>query len=374
MCSRSRCRAKRASLGSFCCSPSGLGWEPEGVGWVDPRSLGDGLFRIVDFGIAIILFEGGLNLEWSRLKRQEASIRRLITLGAAITLGGAVALAHVALGWSWDLSLLFGSLVVVTGPTVVGPLLRDMRLRPRLRTILEAEGVLIDPIGALLAVSVLQVVTRPALDAVTHEAGLVAASLSFGLVAGFLAGTLLVLAMRYRVLVASGYEHIFTLSAGILLFETCGAVVEESGLMAVTVAGIVVGNFETGVGEELREFKDRLTVMLVGVLFVLLTASVALDDVRALGRPGLLVVGGLDCAGTPCQRLAGYDRPELIGGRPVVHCGCGAAHGRDAESSRNRWGRGTRRAGLPGDWRGGRCVQPVGSTTCGSAGGPVAAA
>ena len=286
MCSRSRCRAKRASLGSFCCSPSGLGWEPEGVGWVDPRSLGDGLFRIVDFGIAIILFEGGLNLEWSRLKRQEASIRRLITLGAAITLGGAVALAHVALGWSWDLSLLFGSLVVVTGPTVVGPLLRDMRLRPRLRTILEAEGVLIDPIGALLAVSVLQVVTRPALDAVTHEAGLVAASLSFGLVAGFLAGTLLVLAMRYRVLVASGYEHIFTLSAGILLFETCGAVVEESGLMAVTVAGIVVGNFETGVGEELREFKDRLTVMLVGVLFVLLTASVALDDVRALGRPG----------------------------------------------------------------------------------------
>ena len=272
---------------------AGAGLGPEGVGWVDPRSLGDGVFGIVDFGIAIILFEGGLNLEWSRLKRQEASIRRLITLGAAITLGGAAALAHVALGWSWDLSLLFGSLVVVTGPTVVGPLLRDMRLRPRLRTILEAEGVLIDPIGALLAVSVLQVVTRPALDTVAHEAGLVAASLSFGLVAGLLAGTMLVLAMRYRVLVASGYEHIFTLSAVILLFEACGAVVEESGLMAVTVAGIVVGNFETGVREELREFKDRLTVMLVGVLFVLLTASVPLDDVRALGRPGLLVVGGL---------------------------------------------------------------------------------
>ena len=272
---------------------AGAGLGPEGVGWVDPSSLGDGVFGIVDFGIAIILFEGGLNLEWSRLKRQEASIRRLITLGAAITLGGGAVLAHVALGWSWDLSLLFGSLVVVTGPTVVGPLLRDMRLRPRLRTILEAEGVLIDPIGALLAVSVLQVVTRPALDTVAHEAGLVAASLSFGLVAGLMAGAMLVLAMRYRVLIASGYEQIFTLSAVILLFEGCGAVVEESGLMAVTVAGMVVGNFETGVGEELREFKDRLTVMLVGVLFVLLTASVALDDVRALGQPGLLVVGGL---------------------------------------------------------------------------------
>ena len=266
---------------------------PEGAGWVDPNALGDGVFDIVDFGIAIILFEGGLNLEWSRLKRQEASIRRLITLGAAMTFAGAAALARLAMDWSWDLSLLFGSLVVVTGPTVVAPLLRDMRLRPRLRTILEAEGVLIDPIGALLAVSVLQVVTRPALDTVTHEAGLVAASLSFGLVAGLAAGTLLVLAIRYRVLVASGYEHIFTLSAVVLLFEACGAVVEESGLMAVTVAGIVVGNFETGVGGELREFKDRLTIMLVGVLFVLLAANVALVDVLALGRPGLLVVVGL---------------------------------------------------------------------------------
>ena len=266
---------------------------PEGAGWVDPNALGDGVFGIVDFGIAIILFEGGLNLEWSRLKRQEASIRRLITLGAAMTFAGAAALARLAMDWSWDLSLLFGSLVVVTGPTVVAPLLRDMRLRPRLRTILEAEGVLIDPIGALLVVFVLQIVTRPALDTVTHEAGLVAASLSFGLVAGLVAGALLVLAIRYRVLVASGFEHIFTLSAVVLLFEACGAVVEESGLMAVTVAGIVVGNFETGVGGELREFKDRLTVMLVGVLFVLLVANVALVDVLALGRPGLLVVVGL---------------------------------------------------------------------------------
>ena len=363
---------------------AGAGLGPEGVGWVDPRSLGDGVFGIVDFGIAIILFEGGLNLEWSRLKRQEASIRRLITLGAAITLGGAAALAHVALGWSWDLSLLFGSLVVVTGPTVVGPLLRDMRLRPRLRTILEAEGVLIDPIGALLAVSVLQVVTRPALDSVTHEAGLVAASLSFGLVAGLLAGTMLVLAMRYRVLVASGYEHIFTLSAVILLFETCGAVVEESGLMAVTVAGIVVGNFETGVGEELREFKDRLTVVLVGVLFVLLTASVALDDVRALGRPGLLVVGGLIVLVRPVSvwlatiglNLSAAERWFIAGVAPrgIVAAAVGVARGRDAESSRYRWGRGTRRAGLPGNWRDGHCVRPVGSTTCGGAGGQVAAA
>ena len=266
---------------------------PEGLSWIEPRALGEGLFGLVDFGVAIILFEGGLNLEWSRLKRQEAAIRRLITFGALVTLAGSMTLAIVALGWQWDLALLFGSLVVVTGPTVVGPLLRDMRLHPRLRTILEAEGVLIDPIGALLAVSVLQIVTAPAVETIAAEAGLVAASLGFGLLAGVGAGLLLVTALRYRVLVAGGYEHIFTLATVVLLFEACGTFVAESGLMAVTVAGVVVGNFETRVGDELREFKDRLTVMLVGVLFVLLAADVAFDDVRALGAPGLFVVAGL---------------------------------------------------------------------------------
>jgi len=266
---------------------------PEFVSWIEPSTLGDGLFAIVDFGVAIILFEGGLNLQWSRLKRQESSIRGLITVGAAVTLIGATLLAGVVLSWRWDLALLFGSLVVVTGPTVVAPLLRDMRLQPRLRTILEAEGVFIDPVGALLAAALLQVVLAPAPETLAAEAQRVAASLGFGLAVGVGAGFALVGALRYRLLVAGGYEHIFTLASVVLLFEVCGAVIPESGLMAVTVAGVVVGNFKTRVGEELREFKDRLTVMLVGLLFVLLAADVSVDDVRALGLPGLSVVAGL---------------------------------------------------------------------------------
>jgi NhaP-type Na+/H+ or K+/H+ antiporter len=272
---------------------------PDGLSWVEPRALGDGLFGIVDFGIAIILFEGGLNLEWSRLKRQEAAIRRLITLGAVVTVIAATGLSHYLLGWGWELSLLFGSLVVVTGPTVVAPLLRDMRLRPRLRTVLEAEGVFIDPIGALLAAAVLQVVAAPMVGTLAAEAQLVAASLGFGILSGVIAGLVLAAVLRNRYLVARGYEHIFTLAGVVLLFEACGAFVAESGLMAVTVAGVVVGNLETRVGEELREFKDRLTVMLVGLLFVLLAADVPLDDVRDLGVPGLLVVGGLIFAARP---------------------------------------------------------------------------
>ena len=266
---------------------------PEGIGWIQPRALGQGLFGIVDFGVAIILFEGGLNLEWSRLKRQEAAIRRLITWGALVTLVGAAALAGLLLGWHWDLAILFGALVVVTGPTVIQPLLRDMRLRPRLKTILEAEGVLIDPIGALLAGFILQLVTRPGVRTLASQTAGVVGSIGFGLLAGLTAGFLLAGALRYRLLVARGYENIFTLASVVLLFEACDAVMPLSGLVAVTVAGVVLGNLETRVGKDLREFKDQLTVLLVGMLFILLAADVALDDVRALGWRGLAVVSGL---------------------------------------------------------------------------------
>ena len=273
---------------------------PEGVGWIQPRALGQGLFGIVDFGVAIILFEGGLNLKWSRLKRQEAAIRRLITWGALVTLVGAAALAGLLLGWHWDLAILFGALVVVTGPTVIQPLLRDMRLRLRLKTILEAEGVLIDPIGALLAGFILQLVIGSSAATLTSQtAGVVfntaevVVSIGFGLMAGLAAGFLLAGALRYRLLVARGYENIFTLASVVLLFEACDALVAPSGLVAVTVAGVVMGNLETRVGRDLREFKDQLTVLLVGMLFILLSADVALDDVRALGWGGLVVVSGL---------------------------------------------------------------------------------
>ena len=93
---------------------------PEFLAVIQPSSLGEGLFAIVDFGIAIILFEGGLNLQWSRLKRQEAPIRSLITIGAVVTLVGATLSAGLILGWRRDLSLLFGSLVIVTGPSASG--------------------------------------------------------------------------------------------------------------------------------------------------------------------------------------------------------------------------------------------------------------
>lgn len=267
---------------------------PEGLHWVRPRSLGAGLFGLAELGVAIILFEGGLNLQASRLRRQERPIRFLVTVGALITMLGAMVAASLIMNWSWRLSLLFGSLVIVTGPTVVTPLLRDMRLHPRLKTILEAEGVLIDPIGAIMASLALQIVLAPSVAQSLGSLGLgIVFRLGFGASAGLLGGLGLGGLLKLRNVIPHGLENIFVLASVILLFTGCEAVVPNAGIMAVTIAGIAVGWVSGDSVRELREFKDQLTVLLVGVLFVLLAADISMKDLAALGWRGAGVVAAL---------------------------------------------------------------------------------
>jgi NhaP-type Na+/H+ or K+/H+ antiporter len=272
---------------------AGVGLGPDGLGWVQPRELGDGLYAIVDMAVAVILFEGGLNLQLSRLRRGQAAIRRLITWGALITLAGGTLAARHLLGWGWEGSVLFGSLVVVTGPTVVGPIVRELRLRPRVATVLEAEGVLIDPIGAILAALVLELVLSPSADSVAAGALGLVMRLGFGATAGALTGLALAWLLRIKRLVPEGFENILALATVLLLFEGSEAVVRHSGILAVTSAGIVVGNLRTLADRDLREFKDQLSIMLIGLLFVMLAADVRYEQVLALGWPGLMVVAAL---------------------------------------------------------------------------------
>lgn len=272
----------------------GVGLGPDGLGWVQPRSLGDGLFTIVDFAVAIILFEGGLNLQISRLRREGAAIRRLITFGALVTLLGGAAAVYLWVDLEFMESLLFGALVVVTGPTVVGPLISELRLKPRVATVLEAEGVLIDPIGAILAVVILGLAlsTDPtSLLLVESGVGLarIAAGAAFGVVAGFL----LARALRISRLLPDGLQNVFVLSSVLLLYAGAESILSHSGVLAVTIAGVVVGNTRSPVERDLREFKDQLTVMLVGLLFVMLAADVRYEEVVALGWRGLGVVATL---------------------------------------------------------------------------------
>jgi NhaP-type Na+/H+ or K+/H+ antiporter len=269
---------------------AGIILGPDGLRLVMPRSLGEGLFSIVSLAVAVILFEGGLNLDLRRLRREGSAIRRLLSVGALVTTAGGALATAIIMGWPPTLSILFGTLVIVTGPTVIRPLLRNVPLRPRLATVLEAEGLLIDPIGAIIAVVTLQIVLTPGLDSFTSGFLGFFSRLGFGAAAGLAFGFALVGILRLHRAVPEGLENLFVIGTALVAFEVCETLLSESGILAVTVAGVVVGNMETRVSQELGEFSEHLTVGLIGMLFVLLAADVRISEVTGLGWPGLASV------------------------------------------------------------------------------------
>jgi NhaP-type Na+/H+ or K+/H+ antiporter len=292
---------------------AGIILGPDGLGLIIPRSLGEGLFSLVSLAVAVILFEGGLNLDLRRLRREGSAIRRLVTAGALVTAAGGALAAGSIMGWSPRLSILFGTLVIVTGPTVIRPLLRNVPLRPRLATVLEAEGVLIDPIGAILAVVTLGIVLTPSLDSFTSGFLGLLYRLGFGAGAGLAFGFAIVGVLRIRKAIPEGLENLFVIGTALVTFEVCDTVVSESGILAVTVAGVVVGNMETRVSQELGEFSEHLTVGLIGILFVLLAADVRISDVTSLGWPGVASVAVLAFIVRPLGVILSTTGSELDG-------------------------------------------------------------
>ena len=269
---------------------TGVALGPDFLNIIRPHDLGVGLETIVTLSVAVILFEGGLALDISRLRGEARPIRRLVTIGGLVTALGGMLAARFIMGWDWRLALLFGTLVIVTGPTVITPLLRRFKVQRNLDTILAAEGILIDPIGVIVAVVALEIVlttTGPA--AASGLLGL-PYRIGVGVAFGAVGGLALSLLLSRRRLVPEGLENVFTLGLVLAIVASSDAVVSESGIVAAVVSGMVVGNMKPRSMRDLQEFKEQLSVMLIGLLFVLLAADVRVADVLALGWPGLITV------------------------------------------------------------------------------------
>ncbi len=264
---------------------------PEGIQLVDPKLYHESLHMLVGFAVAVILFEGGLNLNIKRIKKESKAIRSLITFGAAITILGAMCVAHFVLQWSWQLSFLFGTLVSVTGPTVVNPLLKRIKLNSSVKTVLEGEGLLIDPIGALVAIIALEIVVYPNDSSFYSGIMHLVTRLGFGVLVGAIGGFLVAYIIKPKKLIPQHLKNIFVLTFVLALYHFSNYFLPESGIGAVTIAGIVVGNIKSKVLHELVEFKEQLTSMFIAMLFVMLAADVKFADIQTLGYPGLLVVG-----------------------------------------------------------------------------------
>lgn len=254
-----------------------------------PQVLGLGLEVLVALSVAIILFEGGLNLELRELGKVSGSLRNLVTIGTLITLIGGGMAAHWLAEFPWSISFLYASLVVVTGPTVIGPLLKQVRVDSQVATLLEGEGVLIDPVGAILAVVVLNTIVNANSAPIDVISGLVL-RLGIGSIVGGLGGGLLGLLLRSADRLSEELKNLVVLAGIWGLFVLSQQLYSESGLMATVTAGIVVGAFALPEERLLKRFKGQLTVLCVSVLFVLLAADLSIASVVALGWGSLLAV------------------------------------------------------------------------------------
>jgi NhaP-type Na+/H+ or K+/H+ antiporter len=265
---------------------------PDLLGILQPQALGGGLHAIVGFGVAVILFEGGLNQDIAKLRAAAAPIRMLVTLGALITAAGGALCAYFYLGWGWRLSMVFGTLVIVTGPTVITPLLRRIKVTHQLETVLEAEGIFIDAVGAIIAVTALEFALDPGIGSLGTGMLSLLVRVIVGSSLGFIAGLAMTRILRAK-LVPNGLVNVFALSIVILTFEVSNALYAESGIPAAIACGMAVGHSRMRVLGQLMEFKEQLTVLVVAVLFVLLAADVRLWEVQNLDWGGALTVATL---------------------------------------------------------------------------------
>ena len=265
---------------------AGVVLGPEVLGWVKAESLGGVLPVFVSMAVGIILFEGGITLDVAGYRQAGTFIRRLISWGVLVTwvLGSAAVMliADVPLPFA----LLAASLVTVTGPTVIMPLMKRIRVIPRLRHILSWEAVLIDPVGVFLAVLCFEAIIQQGGGAALANFGL---RIAVGLAVGIVGGLLLAWVMR-RGLIPEDMSSVSVLGAAVFIYGAAELVLSESGLLSTVAGGLVVGAANPPGLKEVRRFKAELTDLMIGVLFILLASRLRLAQFQEFGAVGFALV------------------------------------------------------------------------------------
>jgi len=254
------------------------------TGFLDTDAIfGDLLLPIVSLSVAVILLEGGLNLRISELRRVGGVVGRLITIGTLVTWAIGSAAAYFILDLDFALSVLLGAILVVTGPTVILPLLRHLRPSGAVGPILKWEGITIDPIGAILAVLVFgAIIAGEPQDATVLVIGNLLLTVTVGGIIGALGAVIVVLMLR-SYLIPDFLHSAVTLTMAVGAFVASNLLQADSGLLAVTLMGIILANQKTVGVRHIIEFKENLRVLLISFLFILLAASLDMDSFSLIG-------------------------------------------------------------------------------------------
>ncbi|MGB9689037.1 cation:proton antiporter [Thermogutta sp.] len=253
-------------------------------GFLHPDEVFGELIRpFIALSVGLILFDGGLNLRFRELRGIGGVFGRLMTIGVAITWGLLALAGRFVLGLTWPVAALLACILTVTGPTVIGPILRHLRLRGRVASLLKWEGILIDPLGAILAVLVFAALEQQSLNAGAWEIGsrllqTVLAGCGVGIAMG-----LVMVAAFARFWIPDFLTNPISLMLTLVAFVLANSLRHESGLLAVTIMGMVVANQHKFAIRQLLEFKEALTVVLISILFVVLAARIRWEYLRGLG-------------------------------------------------------------------------------------------
>lgn len=261
------------------------------LGLLDPLEMfGPLLMPLVSLAVALILFEGSLTLHLSEWREIGSVVHRLVTIGALSTWVVIAVATHYLLGFDWLLAILFGSLTLVTGPTVIVPMLRVVRPKASIANILRWEGIVIDPIGALLAVVVYSfIIARASGDGWSQSlltfGGVIVCGSLCGIAGGWVLGTII-----RRQWLPEYLHNLAALAAVLGIFIAANEVMNESGLLAVTLMGMWLANMKGVDVRDILHFKENLSVLLISGLFILLAARLDLNALIALGPLVLILL------------------------------------------------------------------------------------
>ncbi len=258
-------------------------------GLVNPKeSMGDLFSPIVTFAVAIILFEGSLNLDFREIKEFRKPVARVVTVGAFIAwIAGSLA-AHYLAGLSFAVAFIIGGLFIVTGPTVILPLLRQAKLKPRPAAILKWEGIVVDPFGALLAVFAFEFIKFINAEVTLKALLLFFAASTFAVVLGFIAARIIGSAFE-RGAIPEFLKAPILFVVVIAVFVLSDAIMHETGLLAVTAMGIVMANMHLTTLQDVRHFKENISVLLISGIFVMITASLDPHILIEIFNPNIIL-------------------------------------------------------------------------------------
>jgi NhaP-type Na+/H+ or K+/H+ antiporter/Trk K+ transport system NAD-binding subunit len=267
---------------------------PEVTGLINPAMLGDGFRILVSIAVSIIVFEGGMLLDFEQMRAASPPIRNLMTVGVVVSVTAGTLAAWLLAGLSLPQAALFGALMCVTGPTVITPLLKRANVNRRLQTILQSEAVLVDAIGAVLAVVVLEFLINAAnYETLSQVVTDVLVRLSVGAVIGVVGGYGVVLVLRGLAGLQASTVRLAALGGALAVYLLAELVQGESGIAAVALAGIVVGNLHIPYYDHIARFKGDLTNLGIALLFILLAAGLRFSTLSALGIGGILAVAAM---------------------------------------------------------------------------------